>query len=153
MKRFFLLITIFTALLCTSCENKVVYNKYCHTSIEGWEKDDTLFFNVDSAKESGVYNEKMGLRINSAYPFVSLTVIVEQRSSMSKETKKDTLTCQTVDEKGVIRGHGTGNYQYDIPIGEIYLHQGEKLHLNIRHDMKRDILPGICDIGIEIAKR
>ena len=32
------------------------------------------------------------------------------------------------------------------------MHQGDSIHVAIRHDMKREILPGVSDIGIKISK-
>ncbi|WP_417163197.1 hypothetical protein [Segatella sp.] len=43
-------------------------------------------------------------------------------------------------------------YQYNFPINIYQMHQGDSIHVAIRHDMKREILPGVSDIGIKISK-
>ena len=42
-------------------------------------------------------------------------------------------------------------YQYDFPLSTLRLKEGDSLALVVRHAMKREILPGISDVGI-IAK-
>ena len=33
------------------------------------------------------------------------------------------------------------------------IEQGDSLRINIRHNMKREILPGIADVGIKFTRR
>ena len=58
---------ILTAVACVamalcSCNSDVVYDKYNHTQLTGWEKNDTLAFDVPPMKESGRYRLELGLR-------------------------------------------------------------------------------------------
>ena len=43
-------------------------------------------------------------------------------------------------------------YQYQVPVNDITLQQGDSLHICVRHDMKREILPGISDVGIKMTR-
>ena len=55
----------------TACDSHVVFDKYEHTPIVGWEKNDTLSFDIPPMKHTALYREELGLRINGAFPFKS----------------------------------------------------------------------------------
>ena len=48
----------------TSCQEHIVYNHYESTAIRGWERNDTLSFDIEPMEEAGYYEEVVGLRIN-----------------------------------------------------------------------------------------
>lgn len=131
-----------------SCDNAMVYSHYEHTSLAGWEKADTLFFKVDSLKKGGQYREGMGVRINGDYPFTRLCLVVEQRALPSGFRRSDTLFCDLFDHDGAISGgSGVSLFQYEFRLPEVNLLKGDSLMLTVHHNMKRDILPGIADVG------
>ena len=152
MRKFLFILGGLAAITLSSCNHNTVFDEYLHTPVEGWEKNDTLFFKVDSIPQDGEYAQNLGLRINNSYPFISLTLVVEQRTSISKQTKKDTVVCSFVDKNGSRKGHGTDSYQYNYHISTIALRKGDKVTISVRHDMKREILPGISDVGIRIRQ-
>lgn len=160
MKRLFytLFIIGLTIGTLTSCKDAVIYNQYSHIPIAGWEKNDTLSFEIPPLANGGYYQEQLGLRITGAYPFMGLTLIVEQtiyptESNKEEKTMKvDTIQCSLIDKNGVTKGQGISYYQYDVPINVYRMNANDSIHLCIRHDMKREILPGISDIGIKMVK-
>lgn len=167
-----------------SCTGNKVYDHYEHTPIAGWDKVDTLTFDVPALQDSWRYATNLGLRINDAFPFQSLTLIVEQSvyptsfqnsksksqaspsgriNPFAKTPKKvrkvgaptvyiDTLNCTLFDRKGAVKGQGISYYQYHFRVSELDLHEGDSIHITVRHDMKREIMPGIADVGISIGK-
>lgn len=154
MKHHCLFVILLTVVLMASCNGRVVYDKYDHTPIAGWEKNDTLLFDVNTVKESGVYSGRLGLRINSAFPFTSLVMIVRRTIIPRNIVIADTVNCKLMDENnGRPKGQGVGYYQYEFPLKDILLEQGDSMHIVIRHNMRREILPGISDVGIEIKKK
>lgn len=137
--------------VCPSCKQDIIYDQYAHTPIAGWEKNDTLFFDIPPIATSGIYQEDLGLRINGAYPFMGLTLIVIQTTYPEKNKKTDTLECKLIDKNGASTGQGISYHQYNFPINILRLHQGDSVHVAIRHDMKREIMPGISDIGLKLT--
>lgn len=172
----------FCLALLSSCTGNKVYDHYEHTPIAGWDKVDTLSYDVPALADSGRYATNLGLRINNAFPFQSLTLIVEQTviptsiqnqkihnspsgriNPFAKQPKVkkitgtphtyiDTLTCTLFDNKGTIKGQGISYYQYHFRVSEMDLHTGDSIHITVRHDMKREIMPGIADVGISIGR-
>ena len=88
------------------------------------------------------------MRITSDYPFTGLSLVVERKIYPSKDIRVDTLNCAIMDSKGNAEGKGVSYYQYDFPLSTLRLKEGDSLALIVRHAMKREILPGISDVGI-----
>lgn len=152
MKGLFLTLFIWVALL-SSCTNGLVYDQYHHTPLAGWEKNDTLFFDVARLQEAGLYTTDLGLRINGSYPFTGLTLIVTQTILPQRQTRRDTVNCELMTSRGTIKGQGLSYYQYTYHVASLKLQKGDSLHVSVRHDMKREILPGISDVGIQLSSR
>ena len=136
-----------------SCNKNVVYSHYEHTPTSGWEKNDTLFFKVPPVKEAGVYEEVVGMRILSDFPFQRLTLMVNQMVYPRNEHFHEYLKCSLIDDQGEIMGHGIGHIQYEFPLREVTLQAGDSLKIEIRHNMKREVMPSIADIGIKLVKK
>ena len=96
--------------------------------VSGWDKNDTLTYDVSPLK-AGRYRE-----VPSGY------------------THYDTLNCKLVDENGKYRGQGISFYQQTFHLNTIRLHDGDSLHINIKHNMKREVMNGVSDIGFRIDK-
>lgn len=150
----YIIITALTMLLSlSSCDGNVIFYTFCHTPIEGWEKNDTLTFDVPRMQSSGRYRLEVGMRTDSAFPFTGMSIIVEQTVIPGYKTYVDTLKCRFADEKGNILGRGISNYQYEFILSDLNLHRGDSLHVTVRHVMKREILPGVSDVGLKIRKK
>lgn len=142
-----------TATIVASCTTNTVYDSYSHTPLSGWEKNDTLTFNIRPFAESGNYNETVGIRMTTAFPFTSISLIVEQNIMPNGKVITDTIKCPITDARGNFLGNGISSYQYEFPLRDINLHKGDSIHVSIRHNMKREILPGVSDIGLKIDKK
>ena len=148
---YIVLLALFSVLV-TACNQKTVYYHYEHTSLAGWDKNDTLTFVLGPVSASGNYMEEIGLRISGEYPFTGLNLIVEQKNSSKQIVRIDTLACNLVNGQGNMEGRGVSQYQYLFPLSVLDLQEGEQLFVAVRHDMKRDILPGISDIGLRLIR-
>ena len=114
-------------------------------------------------KAGGDYIEEVGLRISSDYPFTGLNLIVEQTVASGEKNRtlvertdlvqerSDTLSCNLVDQQGRAKGRGISHYQYLFHLTTLEINEGDMLYVAIRHDMKREILPGIADIGVKLS--
>lgn len=131
-----------------SCIDNTVYHHYISTPLSGWGKSDTLSFHLPKTKTEGQYSMDLGLRVSDSYPFTSLTLIIQKTFFPSMTVSSDTIHCKLRDEKGAPRQKGVSFYQYNFHIADLQLQQDDSLHINIRHNMKREMLPGIGDVGI-----
>ena len=69
------LLTGIVMMILTACDGKV-YDTYRHTSLEGWERNDTLCYDVTKMAQAGDYLVELGLRTDYDFPFVAITLIV-----------------------------------------------------------------------------
>lgn len=141
----FIVLTV--ALAFAGCNRKTIYHHYEHTPIAGWDKNDTLTFTV-KAKQRAVIQRDIELRISGDYPFQRLNLIVEQTTYPNGIRRRDTLNCDLIDPQGNILGQGVSLYQYRFHMTDISLNEDDSLCIDIRHNMKREILPGIADVGV-----
>ncbi len=141
---------VMTAAVAVSCATDTVYYSYAHTPVAGWEKNDTLTFNIPGMAASGTYSQQVGLRMTSAFPFTSISLIVEQRIMPRGKVLTDTIKCPITDIRGNFLGDGISSFQYMFPLREVTLNKKDSIHVSIRHNMKREILPGVSDIGLKM---
>ena len=152
LKKMTPLIIAVSIIILSSCHLRTVYYQYHSTPVQGWEKNDTLLFDVPPMAEAGNYHSILGLRISKAFPFTDLYLVVEQTVLPSMTSICDTVKCNIANEDGRLKTHGVSYYQYQFPITDIKLMKGDSIHISVRHCMKRDILPGVSDIGIRIRR-
>ena len=141
---------VMTAAVAVSCATDTVYYSYAHTPVAGWEKNDTLTFNIPGMAAPGTYSQQVGLRMTSACPFTSISLIVEQRIMPRGKVLTDTIKCPITDIRGNFLGDGISSFQYMFPLREVTLNKKDSIHVSIRHNMKREILPGVSDIGLKM---
>lgn len=146
-------VVVVAVLALSACDGDVVYDKYASTAIDGWERSDTLVFDVPKLKDSGRYRQEIGLRINVAYPFTGLSLLVERTIEPGHRVNVDTLNCRLYDNKGNALGDGVSFFQYDFILSDDELQKGDSLHVRIRHIMMREILPGVSGIGFRMIKK
>lgn len=139
--------------LLGGCDESIVFHQYASTSILGWEKNDTLEFNIPRLATTDRYREEIDVRISNEYPFKSINLVIEQQFLPGKRVKRDVLRCQFTDTKGHLKGCGTNFYQYRYVLDDIVLRQNDSVHITIKHDMKREIIPGISDIGVRLTRK
>ena len=135
-----------------SCDTNTPYYHYAHTPIDGWEKNDTLRYDVHPLKKGGEHQITVALRLNGAYPFRKLYLIMEQDIYPRLQYKTDTICFDVTSKEGRFTGNGISYYQYTVPVCREHFIENDSIHITIRHAMKRDILPGISDIGIKLER-
>jgi len=136
-----------------ACDERKIYDQYLHTPIWGWDRGDTLLYNIDSVAMSGTYQLALGLRITDQYPFTALTMIVEQHVFPADTIVRDTIDCKLTDDRGDFIGGGVNSYQYVFPYAERHFHKGDSIHFAVRHGMRRETLVGISEVGLTVTAR
>lgn len=161
-KAFFAVVfALFGAWMATACVGNKVFDKYDQLPVEGWEKNDTLSFSVPPVSKDGLYDLGIGLRTTGEYPFMSLALILEThviptdslRLSLFPAAKTSyKKSCPLVNSRGYAEGQGVSLYQYNFHVATVRLQAGDSVLVHIRHDMKREMLPGIRDLGISLVR-
>ena len=146
-RNIFLSITVAVAMAFASCNRSTIYSQYLHTPLSGWEKNDTLTFSIPRMQTDMELKAIIGLRITDAYPFKTVCLIVD------KAIYPDTINCSLFDNDGMSKGRGVSCYQFNYHVSNMHLMKGDSVAIHIRHNMKREILPGISDVGITLEEK
>lgn len=152
MKRI-LFILFVAGVLLTACSDSLRYSTFKSTPTNGWDKNEPVKFEVPPFTEEGTYNVSVGLRLSDDFQFRNLHILVQQRLYPAGLEFTDTLIYDVVDERGNILGQGVNYYQYERPARSLTLQEGDSLAVTIKHIMKREILPGILNVGVIINKK
>lgn len=156
-------VLLLAAFVAAGCIGRKVYDHYEELPVAGWEKNDTITFLVPPVAQGGLYSLDLGLRTTTQYPFMSLTLIVEQLTfpldtaarplfPVAPRPSVTTLSCRLMDSRGHVKGQGINYFQHDFHVADIVLNAGDSLRFSVRHDMKREILPGISDLGLRLRR-
>lgn len=145
-------------LLTASCDRRTPVLAYCPTPVEGWEPGDTLKYHIDSLAAAGRYRLSLGVRTSATmpYPFKSLWLVVRRDwhrpDTTLTDTRVDTVEVRLTDQKGDVNGRGVSLYEYSLPLEEDNLSQGTTADIRIIHIMRREVLPGVTDVGIRLDR-
>ena len=149
-KPFVFVVLLALVALC-GCQQQVAYHEFRHIYEPGWDKSDTIHFDTRSLSAGGSYRLDAELRTDKNYPFQKLTIEIEQTVYPSKEKYHDVIDCDLISEEGVIEGDGISYFQYQFHVRDLSLHKGDSVHICLTHNMIREIMPGITDVGIRLS--
>lgn len=139
-----------------SCSLDVKFSKYSPISSDGWNIDDTLKFSTDTLREGGRYGFTCGVRTRRAYPYQELVLKVERkvyRDSLLVLHKLEKVTCPIVTTEGDFTGDGVATKLHESQLRDFIMQTGDSVEISIYHQMTRETLPGIVDIGVTMEKR
>lgn len=138
----------------TSCSRQqIVYANYAPIDDTTWEKTDTITFDVPPVKAAGTYQEKLGLRLADDFPFLALSMDIEIQVQPKGILHSSQHKFSVIDQGGNPKGKGLSLQQYTFDLGDLELEEGDSLHISMAHNMKREILPGVVDLGIILIKK
>ncbi len=146
------IVTLGAMLTLGSCNRDKVYSHYVHIESAQWEKTDTVHFYIPHLKETGTYRGSIGLRIDNDFPYQKLALEVSTEILPEEQFIKHSFNCDIIDKHGTIKGSGISHYQYDFPTDVLHLKEGDSVHVTVIHNMKREIMPSICDVGFTVTK-
>ena len=147
----YLAAAVLLAFSLTACDRLTVYHHYEHTPADGWERTDTLCFQTPPVTASGTYIAEVGVRTNAAYPFRNLSLVVTQ-TLPARQQHSDTLDCILTDQQGRATGSGVSVSQQQYSLGRLQLAKGDSVRFTVCHQMRREKLAGITDVGLRITK-
>lgn len=142
------------ALLFTGCGGRPIAYEYQSTPMEGWEPGDTLCFRIDTVETEGNYVMTLGVRTSSmvSYPFQTLWLIVTQQWHNPEQTLCDTVECRIMESDGEMHGSGVSIYQIEQKFQRMHISSGAWAEVSINHYMRREVLPGITNVGIRLER-
>jgi len=147
-------------LVCSACNEQLVYSKYQKIGDGQWPMDQKVHFELPPLDTAQAYSMFINVRNDNDYPFSNLFLIAELEAP-DGNTVKDTLEYRMADPMGNWLGKGSGS------VVENKLWYREKIvfpdsgvyKVTVSHAMRRNgevqglsVLEGITDLGLEIEK-
>jgi len=146
---FFPLLGVFLA----SCTGNTLYHSYQPLPKEGWERCNTVCFEVPKAKEDISGTLTVGLRTAAHVGFLDVVLAVEQCDETGAVCRCDTIRYPLADTEGNALASGVNNHQYETQHLPIRLGKGKSTSVRIHHLMRHETISGITDIGIKVQRR
>lgn len=140
------------AAVAVACQDGTVLHQYRPVPSTGWDKRDTVNFDLPPVLSTQTYNVVLGLRTTTEFPYQRLWLVVEQRLEQPARMRRDTVSCVIATPQGAVTGKGVNLYQHEIPLFTETLQEGQHGTLHIYHIMRREDVPGVNDVGIKITK-
>ncbi len=137
----------------TGCDERVIYHSYRHVPGQGWNSRDTLAFDIDTVRVAATHQFALGLRATDSYPYTAVWLAVEREFSRPDILRRDTVRCRLMDSVTHRMGKGVYMYQYEVPLPPMTLRCGQTGQVRVTHLMRREILPGIRDVGVLVSRQ
>lgn len=137
-------------LLLSGCMGSSVYHGYQPISKEGWSKHDTIIFQLPKDSIPDTYSLEIGLRTRDTYRYTSIWLVVEQDLEKKGVFTRDTINFPVTDHYGNILGYGFSAHQQEIPVKKIAVNPGGGITVKLYHIMKREVIEGVTDAGINV---
>lgn len=145
--------SLLIGLLLSSCTGNTLYHHFQSLPAEGWERSDTVCFDVPKAEEDMEGTLFVAFR-TTAYPGIREVVLaVEQCGEDAAVFRCDTIRCTLADDEGNATVQGVNYHQYeDWPL-PFSLQKDKSQSIRIHHLMRSEVISGISEVGIRIEKR
>ncbi len=144
---------LLTSCLAVACMKQTVYHSYQSIPNKGWNKNDTLIFQIPITDSlPATLQLAAEVRNSTTYPYQNLFVIVSHNLQDSLTFQTDTLELVLADQEGNWKGSGWGSLlQSTLPLGKVNVQGAGNYILKMSHGMKDETLAGIRDAGLSLT--
>lgn len=152
MKRlsFYMLFVMTAMLSVVSCGNDYAYDHYRSVNVTGWNRGDTLDFNVGKIP-SGTYEMNVGFRATTEYPFKELGIDVSYVTSASAKIVHKRVKCGIFDNEGRMLGRsGVSTNDFIYRVGTLKVNPGDSVVISVAHAMNQEVMPGLTQVGVQL---
>lgn len=139
--------------LLTACQKSTLYHSYQPVPNTGWQRNDTLFYPLNSSLNTGYYEIQIGIRHLESYPYRDIWLEMSHNLQDSTSFQKDTLHLYLADEWGNWYGNGIGGLLQYTEEQVLRIHLQEKNNhpsFRIVHLMNDSLLKSVYDVGIQL---
>lgn len=142
-----LILLLLAVCTMTACDKQTVYHAFRSIPIEGWQRQDTICFDVNVPDSQTYYKLSVEVRNRNDYPYQNLQL------SVSHQSHTDTLQLTLADKQGIWKGEGWGGlYQTRILVGSTRIDRPGQHQFKIAYTFPDKTLQGINDVGIRLER-
>ena len=155
---------ILTGFVLVGCNIGYVYDRYRSVDVNGWNRADTLDFNVGRLP-AGEYDLCVGFRATSDYPYkelgfdVDCTVYTKHKTAAGKDSlsfreihKRE--KCPVYDDAGRMVGRsGISCDDFSYRFGRLTVGENDSVVVSVTHGMNQEVMPGLMQVGLQLMNR
>lgn len=138
----------------TGCNHGRVYHSYQPVGPDGWDRTDTLVFQLPHIPDSmAMLDLSLCLRIFPQLWWRQVAVGVEYRLSRPDTLFRDTVLVTLSDSAGSRSLARNPLLQYRHPMASFSADRLQGARLRVFHLMRSETLPRVSDVGIRVERR
>ena len=141
---------LLSSICIASCIEGTFFHSYKPLPTEGWERRDTICFDLPQAVEDFNGTLTIGLRTKAYIDMQDIVLAVEQCDEALGICRCDTVRYPLTDAKGFALARGVNNHQYETQHLPISIKKGQVGSVRIHHLMRNEMVQGITELGIKI---
>lgn len=147
------IILLFVASTLVACDKQTVYHSFQSIPTEGWQRKDTLFFNVEVPDSFTCYKLSLEVRNRNDYPYQNINLSISTIGVDTHSLPADTFQLILANKNGRWKGTGWGSlYQLEFAAGGIQIGKPGSYQFKIAHTLADEVLYGVNDIGIKLKR-
>lgn len=147
------ILVLFIAGAFSACDEQTVYHAFRSIPQAGWQRQDTLLFDVPVPDSLTYYKLSVELRNRTDYPYQNISLSVCYDGPEVHPMPADTIQITLADKEGIWKGDGWGGlYQSASFVGGVKIGKPGHYLFKIAYTLPDGILPGINDVGIKLER-
>ncbi len=146
-----LLLPIITLTLA-ACTEGTLLHCYKPLPADGWDRRDTICFDVPEAETDISGTLFVGLRTTANIGIRDIVIAVEQTGETLSRSRVDTIRYALTDAEGKALTGGVNTHQYETQHIPFHIQKGQSCTVRIHHLMTREVIPGFTEVGIRISQ-
>lgn len=143
--------TALVLLTAAGCNRPEVYMHYESTPVGGWERKDTLRFDIPPLTAADDYITTLHVRTTTSTPYPFTKLYVEVAQGWTDSCFVDTVECTFADQE--FDATGISVRQYTFPVRVLPRAAGDSAHITLRHVMRQTSVSGISDVGLSLVSQ
>lgn len=135
-----------------ACTDGTVLHSYKPLPADGWDKRDTICFDVPQTETDINGTLLIGLRTTSNIGMQDVVLAVEQIGETASLCRCDTIRYPLTDAEGNALSKGVNTHQYETQHIPFHIQKGQSCSVRIHHLMRKETILGISEVGIRISR-
>ena len=140
-------------LFLAACNESTLLHSYKPLPLEGWDRRDTIRFDLPQVQKDIDATLHIGLRTKAYIGIQDITLAVELLDDTAGIYRCDTVHYPLTDDEGYTLARGVNTHQYETQQLPFHLKKGKQGSVRIHHLMANETLTGITEVGIKLETR
>ena len=134
-----------------ACTGGTLFHSDKPLPAEGWDRRDTVCFDLPKAETDIDGTLFIGLRTAANISYQDVVIAVEQHFETPSSYRCDTVRYPLTDAEGFALSPGINYHQYETQHLPFHLTKGQSSSVRIHHLMNHEVIPDITELVIKLT--